>query len=496
MQRKSKICVLLLAMIVLQIIPCPAWAENNQVNIVNTNEVYSYEVLNKDLQELAAAYPELVTYTSIGKTPYGREIWAVKLGRGTIPVMFTGSIHAREWISTMLIMKAVETYANYYTNGLNFEGYNLQDILNNVCIWFVPMVNPDGVTLQQFGLSYFPQEVHKQLLSMNGGKTDFKRWKANAQGIDINQQFPADWPNKDTKVYKPWYWNYKGTKPLEAPEAIAIAEFAEQLQPEILVNYHSSGNIIYWHSLYTSYENLQATRRLASQVAAITKYGLVPASTKLGAAGFQDYFLAHYNRPALTIELNSYVGETNVPIKNFPQIWEKNKTIFAYIAEQGFKLGEQRNLVLQEIAGYEDGIKQNNTSSRSLTRLRSLYDRVGQSEIKVFMNGDKLKLDVAPTLQNGSLLVPVRAITQYLGANVDWNASLNLVTVSKGETRVELLVNETKASVNEEIYALNEPARLIKGNLLVPIRFLSEVFQMQVEWLPEAKMVMINSQES
>ena len=496
MQYKSKIRTLLLVIIALQMIPCLAWAtENNPAAIVDTTAVYSYETLTKDLQELAVAYPELISYTSIGKTPYGREIWAVKLGKGTITVMFTGSIHAREWISTLLIMKAVETYANFYSNGFNLEGYNLTNILDKVSIWLVPMVNPDGVTLQQFGLNQFPQEIHKKLLSTNGGKTDFKRWKANAQGIDLNQQFPADWENKDTKVYKPWYWNYKGTKPLEAPEAVALAEFAEQLQPEILVNYHSSGNIIYWHSLYTSYDNLQETRRLASQVAAITKYSLVPASSKIGAAGFQDYFLKHFDRPALTIELNGYVGETNVPLKNFPQIWEKNKTVFALIAEQGFKLGEQRNLILQEIAGHEESIKQNNITSRSLTRLRSLYDKVGQKEIKVYINGDKLKLAVAPTLQNGSLLVPVRAITQSLGASVEWDAALNLVIVTKGETRVELTVNETKALVNDEVYNLNEPARLIKGNLLVPIRFLSEVFQMQVEWVPDAKMVMINSQE-
>lgn len=58
-------------------------------------------------------------------------------------------------------------------------------------MWFVPMVNPDGVTLQQEELKAFPISLHASLLEMNEGSKNFKRWKANAKGIDLNRQYKA-----------------------------------------------------------------------------------------------------------------------------------------------------------------------------------------------------------------------------------------------------------------------------------------------------------------
>jgi len=494
MMRNKIWAIVLLVMLGVQLASCTAWADElkKSTQIVDATKLYSYEIMTRDIKELANSYPGLISYQSVGATPYGREIWAVKLGNGQVPVMLTGSIHAREWISTVLLMQVIETYARTYTNGVPFEGYSLKDILDKTCIWFLPMANPDGVTLQQFGLTSFPKEDQRQLIDMNDGKTDFKKWKANAQGIDLNQQFPADWEHKDTNVYKPYYWNYKGVKPLEIPEAQVLAEFAKQLQPEIVINYHSSGNVIYWHSSYTSDQNLQETRRLATQVSAITQYGLLPPSTMPGAAGYQDYFLMHFNRPALTIELSESVGETNVPLKNYPDIWQRNKKIAAFIALEGFKLGEHRNIILQEIDYQESFVRQGGVASRSLTRLRELYNKVGEKDVKIFVNGEKLQPLVSPILKNGSLLAPVRAITEYLGANVQWDGSLNLVTVIKEGIIVEFRINEAVALVNGQEFKLNEPASMDKGNLLIPLRFLSEVFQLQVQWVPAAQMVLVD----
>ena len=63
------------------------------------------------------------------------------------------------------------------------DGYDAKKILNNTTIWFIPMVNPDGVTLQQTGLTSFPKADHAKIIKMNNGSTNFKRWKANGKGL-------------------------------------------------------------------------------------------------------------------------------------------------------------------------------------------------------------------------------------------------------------------------------------------------------------------------
>lgn len=67
------------------------------------------------------------------------------------------------------------------------------------------MVNPNGVTLQQRGLNAFPKKDHANLIRMNAGSKNFKRWKANAKGVDLNRNFSVDWGTVKGSVSKPYY---------------------------------------------------------------------------------------------------------------------------------------------------------------------------------------------------------------------------------------------------------------------------------------------------
>ena len=85
--------------------------------IVNTNQVYTYEKMEQDIVKLAKAYPDLITYKVIGKSEYGRNIYAVSLGKGESAVFINGSHHAREWLTTSLNMNMIEQYAASYKSG-------------------------------------------------------------------------------------------------------------------------------------------------------------------------------------------------------------------------------------------------------------------------------------------------------------------------------------------------------------------------------------------
>ena len=91
---------------------------------------------------------------SIGQSEKGKNIWAVKLGKGKKSILINGSHHAREWLTTLLIMKMINAYAKAYESKSNIDGYST-NILDEVSLIFVPLLNPDGVQIQQGDFTAF-----------------------------------------------------------------------------------------------------------------------------------------------------------------------------------------------------------------------------------------------------------------------------------------------------------------------------------------------------
>ena len=113
----------------------------------------------------------------------------------------------------------------------------------------------------------------------------------------------------------------------------------------------------------------------------------------------------------------------------------------------------------------------------------------------VFYNGEKIKFDQIPVIDNGRTLVPLRAIFEKLGAEVDWNGDTQTVTATKGDTSVSLTINNTTAAKNGEAVTLDVPAKIIGGRTLVPVRFVSDCFGVDVKWDGTMKRVDLTSKE-
>ena len=77
--------------------------------------------------------------------------------------------------------------------------------------------------------------------------------------------------------------------------------------------------------------------------------------------------------------------------------------------------------------------------SRSLT---SAETPVASSDIKVFVNGQRLSLDQSPIIENDRTLVPLRAIFEALGAEVDWEPSSQTVTAKKNDITITLKIGK------------------------------------------------------
>lgn len=124
-------------------------------------------------------------------------------------------------------------------------------------------------------------------------------------------------------------------------------------------------------------------------------------------------------------------------------------------------------------------------------------DARAQSDIGVTVDGDVVRFaGQRPIQQNGSVLVPLRGVFEKLGARVLFDPSTRGVVALRGNTTIELRIGSTQASVNGQARQLSVPATLVNGSTLVPLRFLSEALGAQVRWNAPSRTVAINTNGS
>lgn len=113
------------------------------------------------------------------------------------------------------------------------------------------------------------------------------------------------------------------------------------------------------------------------------------------------------------------------------------------------------------------------------------------SNISIYLNDAKQSYSNKAMIKNGVTLVPLRGIFEGLGANVNWNASNKTIDASKGSTKIWLKIGSKTTKVNGKSVTISVPAQIVNGSTLVPLRFISESLGAQVNWVPTTKTVKI-----
>lgn len=108
-------------------------------------------------------------------------------------------------------------------------------------------------------------------------------------------------------------------------------------------------------------------------------------------------------------------------------------------------------------------------------------------QVRVEVAGQELVADVAPFVENGRTLVPVRALAERLGFDVTWDQASQKVTLSKWPKTLELTIGSDIAVVNGREVKLDVPARIVNDRTVVPLRFVSEHLGAQVSWNQETR---------
>jgi len=116
-------------------------------------------------------------------------------------------------------------------------------------------------------------------------------------------------------------------------------------------------------------------------------------------------------------------------------------------------------------------------------------------EAEVMLDGQLLTFDQPAIIKNKSTLVPMRGIFEELGASIEWNAADKTVLAVKGDRQIKLKIGDTNAIINGQKVTLSTPPQIIGGRTLVPLRFVSEALGAKVSWDGSIKTVIITSIE-
>ena len=102
--------------------------------------------------------------------------------------------------------------------------------------------------------------------------------------------------------------------------------------------------------------------------------------------------------------------------------------------------------------------------------------------VELYVDTELVQTDVPPQLVGGRTLVPMRAIFEYLGAEVTWDNDTRTAIGTLDGTVVIIQIDNTTAYVNDVPYTLDVPAQIIGNRTMVPARFVSESLGCVVTW--------------
>lgn len=308
----------------------PFSSHATEYTYVNTSEqLYTYEAMVEDIMQLSSGHEDIMSYENLATTGQGRNIYLIRFGNlnADNKILITASIHAREYMSSQLVMRMLEEYV------LNFDlprsdGGSYRQDFDSVCFYILPMINPDGVAISQFGIDGATQELTKNWLftCMNSGQ-NLTQIKSNANGVDLNRNFPIGFNQGTRNSAIPSLSYYSGITPFSEIETCAMGNLLNENTFLTCINYHSMGNVIYYGANTNSPDVANGCAYMANFVSSINGYRKEYCGNAIGS--FADYFGTVEAAPSVTIE----IGTRNpVPISQFTNIYNQNVFVWPMLA--------------------------------------------------------------------------------------------------------------------------------------------------------------------
>ena len=262
----------------------------------------SYQQTCDFLQDCVKKYPNLITIESIGKTWENRDIMLATISLNVEnadlkpAMLYTGTVHAREWIGNELAV----SFIDYILSNYNTNPKILRTLTKNT-LYIVPCLNPDGFEYS---------------------RTHFSFWRKNRRpngdgtfGVDLNRNFSVGY-GKSTDTASNVY---SGPQPFSEPETSAMKNFVDNKDNiTIALDYHSQGNVFFPAHKFNHEQEIDGTdlntlcANMNYEIHKVTGriYGIHRGKppTKLISGSGREYY---YSRGIIAVVVE--VGTRNIP---------------------------------------------------------------------------------------------------------------------------------------------------------------------------------------
>ena len=301
--------------------------------LCRSSELYTYDEMMHDIDLMRFQFAGQFRVDSLALTADGREVFDIVIGNSAANhrIMVNGAIHAREYVTSRLVMCQLLDILEKEEDGTQYKGNEIREVLEDTEIHFLPMLNPDGVEISQSGLDGLRTPAMKvrarSIAAQDGQPADelyFSQWWSNANGVDLNRNFDALWKKYDDGVHHPSYKKYKGTSVECEAESAAVAKLVREKKFSAILCYHAPGEVIYWYFRQNG-ELRRMTEAYAEELSQITGYRTDVNFQSVDPAGLKDWALEKEGIPGFTIEIG---GEDNqVDAEEFRKLWEENRYV-------------------------------------------------------------------------------------------------------------------------------------------------------------------------
>lgn len=248
-------------------------------------QYFSYKETMQFLEKSSQDYPDLIKVESIGDTWEGRPIMLatisldVKNAHKKPAMLYTGTIHAREWIGIEL----ANTFIKYIIDNYQFNPKLLEALTRNT-LYIVPCLNPDGFEYSRTHFSFWRKNRRN-----NGDGT---------YGVDLNRNFGSRFKARSDTTST----TYSGPSAFSEPETRAIKDFVnDHKNITIALDYHSQGNVFFPAHKFDHEAEIDTTdlntlcANMAFEIEKVTgrKYGIhrgKPPTNLINGSGREYYY--------------------------------------------------------------------------------------------------------------------------------------------------------------------------------------------------------------
>lgn len=279
---------------------------------------------------------DIVDVEIIGKSVDNRNIYGIEVGNGDSVLYLDANIHAAEVGNTPILMRFLSDILNKYED----NDKDIIELLNTKKIVVIPCINPDGYEVYNFGIDSLN---NKDLwIYQNKDKIDFNNIKSNANGVDINRNFPSQnmgfvHINKklissvsfDKTTNRSIYFG--GVSAGSEPETRASMYFMLKHHKNVYayINFHSQGRVIYTGKPNLSKEYNILTNKIVNIMKKKTSYfmfGLADEEVGEGNDGTASDFMAElangfkFSSVTGRLSLDRYENNSSKLVYKYPAI--------------------------------------------------------------------------------------------------------------------------------------------------------------------------------